>query len=1361
MIKEKLYKKKALALALTTLVCTNSGKVMALTSEELLKEVNISEKSLKISEVQDKELLITEILPDSSNVNGADAYEFIEIYNNSNRELSLKDYKIYYNYPDKGDGSDILWVDINEDIMIKSGQAIVFWIKNGKNNHLTVDDFNKKFNTQLKLNSNLFELYNGGMANSGARALRLTTSIYEQVDYITYNMDGVKDTATDKSIKYRYDESLNESVMIVGSTTPDPGTVSDDDKPAQTIVTAPVNLPIAQNITAENFTDSESLTFKVNAKSDETNIKTVKLSYKSDKMSNYETYNLLKNDGNIFTKEISQYDLIGKAYYDYYFEVSDGFETVRTPVSRIINTEINTSNIRFNINENEFLNGVKNVITTGEKLLIDGEDKTVESVSSIENNAKIVFDVKETDVFFKNAVAIGDTVLGIFNEGTYENWDTVAFDVDPTYFSKGEKIQIDIHAGNKANALEHNEENNDDFVAKNIRLVLPDGTILRPEGYENPEEVIQMGDSTGKVEILNAIFTPNDDSFNGLRYELDTKKLVDGEHTLSSNIISLNEKEEVKFLVDNTAPEIITNINDEEIYKGTKEIIVDSTDNLSGVKSVTAKLDGKNIELPYTFRSLELTPGYHTLTINSVDNCNNESIKEVKFIIPEENAEIGLEIKPGAGAVLDSDPVFSISAKDSTDDIMTVEFKKGERYILGDYNISKTEGISQTAGTDQSLFNEESMNGFPYEAFDIELSDDVNENATIKVEWKGTSNNLKTKMYVYNYITGEFDIVTTTVEENEEEIKLIGNISLINYLNENKVRIMVQNGEGYTPIQYEAGTPADISENTSITTYNANDTDRTTYDFTFAIESDTQYYNEDTSDNDHIVGKYEHQLNIHDWLIANRPRMNIQYLFHNGDIVDDASMISQWENADAAYSKLDNVNFPYGVLAGNHDVDHLTNDYTNYSNYFGENRFNNNLWYGESYKDNRAHYDLITVGGIDFIMMYVGWSIGDEEIEWINNVLEKYPERKAILNFHEYLLASGGLGEEPQRIFDEVVSKNSNVCMVLSGHYHNAQTVVSEFDDNNDGINDRKVYQMLFDYQGLPEGGMGYIRLMHFDLTGEKVIFRTYSPSLDDYDAKDTVAGGDTILGDETFEISFEDLGIKPKQKILETTDLDINVYTDKVIGRVSNVTNNSEASYTLENAENGVYGWYAEVTDEFGGISRTNVNYFTVDKDITKPIITLPEENEFPIGYDFNPMDGVTANDDRDGDITYKITVEGFVDTSKSGNYTLTYQVVDNGGNIEIVSRLVTIKSIDIPNIDINDNNSNNSNNSNNKNNSNTQNSNGNKLEANGSNNNTNSNNNLIRAGNESILYLMGLSLTLILSGVVLLKKKILKNRV
>lgn len=1349
MIRKKLYKSKLLSLGLTTLMLAKPMEVMAASTKTLLATEYIAQEDVKINEIQIPELLITEILPDSKNVNGSDAYEFIEVYNNSNVELNLNDYKLYYNYPDNGDASDTLWVDINKDIKIQPKATLVFWIKNGNNNQLTVEDFNNNFKTNLELNVNLFELYNGGMANSGARALRLTTSIKEQVDFISYNMNGVKDTSADKSIKYRYDESSSKSIMTTNKSDPDPGIVKDSDKPVQANITIPQNEAVTEDITAGNFTIEDGLIFKVKASSNETNIKTVKLSYKNNKMNDYETYNLLKGDGDIFSKEIYKYDLIGKAYFDYYFEVSDGFKVVKTKVNRITNTEVDTSNIKFNIDENKYLSKIDNLITTGDKLFLDGEDKTFEAIPSIENKAKIVVDIKDTDTFFKNAVAIGDTVLGIFNEGTYDNWDTIAYDVDPIYFNKGEKIQIDIHAGNKANPLEHNWENNDDFVVKNIRLILPDGSILRPQGFENPEEVIKMGDSAGKIEILNAIFTPSDDLFNAIRYKIDTTKLTDGEHMLTGKLTLSNESKDVKFIVDNTAPEIITNIKDNEIYKGTNEINVDFIDKLSGVKSTAVKLDGKKIELPYTFRSLELTPGVHNFTINAIDNCNNEYTKEVKFIIPEENAKLGLEIKPGAGAILNSDPIFSIEAKDSTNDIMTVAFKRGERYILGDYNISKTKGVSQTSGSGGQAFGENSNNGFPYEEFDIELSDKVNENSIIQVDWKGKSNNLKTKMYAYNYKTGVFDAVKAEMEENKDEIKLTGSISLKEHLKDNKVKVMVQNGEGYTPTQYEEGTPAVPSTNPNIKTSNENDIDRNSYDFTFAIESDTQYYNEDTADNPNIVGKYEHQLNIHDWILANRPRMNIQYLFHDGDIIDDAEMISQWENADAAYKKLDDASLPYGVLAGNHDVDHLTQDYTNYSTYFGQSRFEKNPWYGESYKNNRAHYDLITVGGIDFIMMYVGWGVGDEEIEWMNNILKKYPERKAILNFHEYLLASGGLGEEPQRIFNEVVSKNSNVCMVFSGHYHNAQTIINEFDDDGDGINDRKVYQMLFDYQGLPEGGMGYMRLMHFDLKGEKVLFRTYSPSLDDYNAKDTVTGGDTILGEEDFEISFSDLGIKSSQKTIETTDLNVNVYSDEVLGTVNNVTNDINIAYTLKNAENGVYGWYAEVTDEFGGLARTDVNYFTVDKDVAKPIIKLPGNNVVKLGTDFDPMDGVSANDDRDGDLTSKIIVLGTIDTAKEGEYTITYKVSDNAGNTEIVSRIIVVKKIG-NSTEENNKNGNNDNSGNNNNNNN----NGSNSNNNGNTNTIDNGNNLPQTGDESVIYIMGASFLLIIAGTLLMKK-------
>ena len=55
---------------------------------------------------------------------------------------------------------------------------------------------------------------------------------------------------------------------------------------------------------------------------------------------------------------------------------------------------------------------------------------------------------------------------------------------------------------------------------------------------------------------------------------------------------------------------------------------------------------------------------------------------------------------------------------------------------------------------------------------------------------------------------------------------------------------MVQNGEGYTPPQYSAG-----RSRRRIATSNENDTPRDDYDFTFVVESDTQYYNEDYDGN--------------------------------------------------------------------------------------------------------------------------------------------------------------------------------------------------------------------------------------------------------------------------------------------------------------------------------------------------------------------------------------------------------------------------------------------------------------------------------------------------------------------------------
>ena len=54
--------------------------------------------------------------------------------------------------------------------------------------------------------------------------------------------------------------------------------------------------------------------------------------------------------------------------------------------------------------------------------------------------------------------------------------------------------------------------------------------------------------------------------------------------------------------------------------------------------------------------------------------------------------------------------------------------------------------------------------------------------------------------------------------------------------------------------------------------------------------------------------------------------------------------------------------------------------------------------------------------------------------------------------------------------------------------------------------------------------------------------------------------------------------------------------------------------------------------------------------------------------------MDGVTAWDREDGDITAKVIVTGIVDTSKPGKTTLTYSVTDSNGSKVTKRRVITV---------------------------------------------------------------------------------------
>ncbi|MCK2017175.1 immunoglobulin-like domain-containing protein [Peribacillus frigoritolerans] len=78
--------------------------------------------------------------------------------------------------------------------------------------------------------------------------------------------------------------------------------------------------------------------------------------------------------------------------------------------------------------------------------------------------------------------------------------------------------------------------------------------------------------------------------------------------------------------------------------------------------------------------------------------------------------------------------------------------------------------------------------------------------------------------------------------------------------------------------------------------------------------------------------------------------------------------------------------------------------------------------------------------------------------------------------------------------------------------------------------------------------------------------------------------------------------------------------------------------------------------------------------KDTNKPVISGTAGKSIPFNSTFNPKTGVKAKDDKDGDLTNVIRVEGKVDTKKVGTYNLTYTVADKAGNVSKVTRKITV---------------------------------------------------------------------------------------
>lgn len=236
------------------------------------------------------------------------------------------------------------------------------------------------------------------------------------------------------------------------------------------------------------------------------------------------------------------------------------------------------------------------------------------------------------------------------------------------------------------------------------------------------------------------------------------------------------------------------------------------------------------------------------------------------------------------------------------------------------------------------------------------------------------------------------------------------------------------------------------------------------------------------------------------WIRQQAKDDNIKFVVHLGDIVQTPNQKSEWENADQAMRLLDGV-VPYSMAPGNHDMVVKNRDSTRYNQYYSPARFEGRPWYGGHMGEtNDNNFCFFEASGMKFMIINLEFAPRDETLEWAADVTKRHPNHRVIVATHCYMrpkqrdtgcaTAYNIAGNSGEQIWQKFIRKQPNIFLVVSGHVLGVGLQTSVNDSGG------KVLEMLTDYQGLPNGGDGWLRSLQFVPGKNKINVKTYSPLL-------------------------------------------------------------------------------------------------------------------------------------------------------------------------------------------------------------------------------------------------------------------------
>jgi len=294
--------------------------------------------------------------------------------------------------------------------------------------------------------------------------------------------------------------------------------------------------------------------------------------------------------------------------------------------------------------------------------------------------------------------------------------------------------------------------------------------------------------------------------------------------------------------------------------------------------------------------------------------------------------------------------------------------------------------------------------------------------------------------------------------------------------------------------------------------------------FTVIALPDTQNYTSLSSPTDLFAQQTQ-------WVLDNKNSLNIKFVTHLGDIVNTPTSSSEWARATTAMNLMNSL-MPYGLCPGNHDL--VSGEAAATSNFltrFGPapthsssvGRWINPAtsqtydWYKGSSPRGYSSYQVLRINGRDYMFIHLDMDTPDADIAWASSVLAAHPRVLTMLTTHNYLAETGGSGiygsgtgqrgrsrlasigsfppdrNTPTEVFNALVKPFNQVYMIICGHNF-AQYNLQEI--NNAG---NIAHEVLCDYQSLPNGGNGFLRIMEFRPGQNQIYSSTYSPYLGRY----------------------------------------------------------------------------------------------------------------------------------------------------------------------------------------------------------------------------------------------------------------------